>query len=96
MDYYKGYYTMDGNINAYAQAAVLVGAAVAMSVATIGPAIAQGMIGAKACENAGKYSESYSKIRMMMIISMSVIETCPIYVFVVAMIVISKMSLLVA
>ena len=84
---------MDGNINAYAQAAVLVGAAVAMSIGTVGPAIAQGMIGAKACENAGKYPESYSKIRMMMIISMSVVETCAIYVFVIAMIVINKMSM---
>lgn len=84
---------MDGNISAYAQAAVLVAAAIAMAIGTVGPAIAQGMIGSKACENAGKYPESYSKIRMMMIISMSIVETCAIYVLLIVIIVINKMSM---
>ena len=84
---------MDGNISTYAQAAVLVGAALGMAIGSVGPAIAQGMIGAKACENVGKYPESYAKIRMMMIISMSIVETCAIYVLLISIIVINKMSI---
>lgn len=83
---------MDANISAYAQAAAFVGAAIAMSIGTVGPAIAQGMIGAKACENVGKYPESYSKIRMTMIISMALVETCAIYVLIIAIMVITKAS----
>lgn len=81
---------MDANISAYAQAAVFVGAAIAMGIGTIGPSIAQGMIGSKACENVGKYPDSYSKVRMTMIISMGLVETCAIYVMIIALIVISK------
>ncbi len=83
---------MDANISVYAQAAVFVGAAIAMALGTVGPAIAQGMIGAKSCENVGKYPESYSKIRMMMIISMALVETCALYVLLIAFMVIGKMS----
>ena len=83
---------MDGNINAYAQAAVFVGAAIAMGIGTVGPALAQGMIGAKACENIGKYPESYSKIRMTMIISLSLVETCAIYTLLITIMVITKAS----
>jgi F-type H+-transporting ATPase subunit c len=83
---------MDANISAYAQAAVFVGAAIAIGIGTVGPAVAQGMIGAKACENVGKYPESYSKIRMTMIIAMGLVETCAIYVLLVAMLVIFKAS----
>ncbi len=81
---------MDANISAYAQAAVYVGAAIAMGIGTVGPSIAQGMIGAKACENAGKYPESYSKIRTMMIISMGLVESCAIYVLIIALLIIYK------
>jgi F-type H+-transporting ATPase subunit c len=83
---------MDANISSYAQAAVFLGAAIAMALGTVGPAIAQGMIGAKSCENVGKYPESYSKIRMMMIISMALVETCALYVLLIAFMVIGKMS----
>lgn len=81
---------MDANINAYAQAAVFVGAAIAMGIGTVGPALAQGMIGTKACENVGKYPESYTKIRMTMIISMGLVEASAIYVLLVAMMVINR------
>lgn len=81
---------MDANISAYAQAAVFVGAAIAMGIGTVGPSIAQGMIGSKACENVGKYPDSYSKVRMTMIISMGLVETCAIYVMIIALIVINK------
>ncbi len=81
---------MDANISTYAQAAVFVGAAIAMGIGTIGPSIAQGMIGAKACENAGKYPESYSKIRTTMIISMGMVESCAIYVLIIALLIIFR------
>jgi F-type H+-transporting ATPase subunit c len=83
---------MDANMIDYATAAVLVGAAIAMSIGTIGPAFAQGMIGTKACENVGKYPESYTKIRMTMIISMALVETCALYVLLIAFLILGKVS----
>ena len=83
---------MDANISTYAQAAVFVGAAIAMSIGTVGPSIAQGMIGTKSCENVGKYPEAYSKIRTMMIISMALVESCAIYVLIISILVIIKIS----
>ncbi len=63
----------------YAKAAAFLGAAIAMGIGSLGPAIGQGLIGMKACENVGKYPESYSKIRTMMIIAMGLVETSAIY-----------------
>ena len=83
---------MDGNIIDYGTAAVLVGAAIAMSIGTISPAFAQGLIGTKACENVGKYPESYSKIRMTMIISMALVETCALYVLLITFMILGKIS----
>lgn len=83
---------MDTGMIDYGTAAVLVGAAIAMSLGTIGPAFAQGFIGTKACENVGKYPESYSKIRMTMIISMGLVETCALYVLLITIIVLGKVS----
>jgi len=81
---------MDANISEYAKAAVLVGAAVAMGIGTVGPSLAQGLIGSKACENIGKYPESSSKIRMTMLLSMGLVETCALYAFIISLIVIAK------
>lgn len=75
---------MDPNYSTYAQAAAFLGAAIAMGVGSIGPALGQGMIGQKACEGVGKYPESYTKIRMTMIIAMGLVETAAIYAFIVA------------
>ena len=52
---------MDPNYSTYAQAAAFLGAAIAMGVGSLGPALGQGMIGQKACEGVGKYPESYTK-----------------------------------
>lgn len=68
----------------YAQAAAFLGAGIAMGVGSLGPAIGQGLIGSKACEGVGKYPESYSKVRMTMIIAMGLVETAAIYAFIVA------------
>lgn len=76
---------MDANYNTYAQAAAFIGAAIAMGFGSLGPAIGQGMIGRKACEGVGKHPESYSKVRMTMIIAMGLVETAAIYAFIIAL-----------
>lgn len=63
----------------YAKAAALLGAAIAAGVGSIGPALGQGFIGMKACENMGKYPESSGKIRTAMFMAMAMVETCAIY-----------------
>lgn len=63
----------------YAQAAAFLGAALAIGIGSIGPAISQGMVGAKGCENIGKYPESSADIRSSMFLSMAIIETALIY-----------------
>ena len=68
----------------YAKAAAFLGAAIAMGVGAIGPALGQGMIGAKACESIGKYPESYGNIRTIMVISMGLVETSAIYAALIA------------
>lgn len=68
----------------YAKAAAYLGAAIAMGVGAIGPALGQGLIGMKACENIGKYPESAGKIRTTMMIAMGLVETSAIYALMVA------------
>jgi len=64
---------------AYAQAAAFLGAAIAMGVGAIGPALGQGFVGMKACENIGKYPENAGKIRTTMMMGMGLVETSAIY-----------------
>jgi len=68
---------MDGVF--YAKAAAYLGAAITMGFGSLGPAIGQGIIGMKACENIGKYPESAGKIRTTMIIALTVVESSAIY-----------------
>ena len=68
---------MDGVL--IAKAAAFIGAAIAMGIGSVGPAIGQGMIGMKACENIGKYPESSGQIRTAMILSMAIVESSAIY-----------------
>ena len=75
---------MDANYNTYAQAAAFLGAAIVMGVGSIGPAIGQGLIGKAACEAVGKNPESNSKIRILMLLAMAVVETSAIYALVIA------------
>jgi F-type H+-transporting ATPase subunit c len=63
----------------YAKAAAFLGAALAMGIGTVGPALGQGLIGMKACESIGKYPESSGKIRTTMMIAMGLVETSAIY-----------------
>lgn len=69
----------------YAKAAALFGAALAMGIGSIGPAIGQGMIGMKACENIGKYAENANKIRNTMVLAMSIVEAAAVYCLVIAL-----------
>ncbi len=63
----------------YAKAAAYIGAALAMGLGSLGPAIGQGLIGMKACENIGKYPESGNQIRNAMFLAMALVETSAIY-----------------
>lgn len=74
--------TMEGIF--YVKAAAFLGAAIAMGVGSLGPALGQGMIGMKACESIGKYPESAGKIRMTMMIAMGLVETAAIYALLIA------------
>ena len=59
----------------YAKAAACIGAALAVGLGVLGPALGQGGIGMKACENVGKYPESANKIQTVMILAMGIIES---------------------
>jgi F-type H+-transporting ATPase subunit c len=69
----------------FAKAMAYLGAAIAMGVGTLGPALGQGMIGTKGVENIGKYPESANKIRMTMMIAMALVETSGVFAFAIAM-----------
>ncbi|MBY0110298.1 MAG: ATP synthase F0 subunit C [Candidatus Babeliaceae bacterium] len=59
----------------YVKIAALLGAAFAVAIGTMGPAISQGIVGSKACENVAKYPESSSKLFPVLISSLAIIET---------------------
>lgn len=66
------------------KAAACIGVSIAMGLGVLGPALGQGLVGMKACENMGKYPESADRIRTAMMLAMALIETCAIYVTLVA------------
>ncbi len=68
---------MDGIF--YAKAAAFIGAAITMGFGSLGPALGQGLIGMKACENIGKYPESAGAVRTAMMLAMMLVETSAIY-----------------
>lgn len=70
----------------YAKAAAYIGAALAMGIGSIGPALGQGLVGMKACETIGKHPENSGNVRMAMMIGMGLIETSAIYCFIVSLI----------
>jgi F-type H+-transporting ATPase subunit c len=80
---------MDMNI-AYIKIAAYIGAAFVMGIGTIGPAIGQGKIAAKACENIGKFPESAANIRTTMLLGMGIVETSAIYAFIIALFLLFK------
>ena len=78
----KGLQQME--IQSYAKAAAFLGAAFAMGVGAIGPALGQGLIGMKACENIGKYPQYSGQIRTTMFLAMGIVETSAIYCLIVS------------
>lgn len=67
-----------------AKACAYIGAAIAIGIGTIGPAIGQGSVGSKACENIGKYPESSGAIQSAMFYALVAIETSSIYALIIA------------
>ena len=72
----------------YAKVAASLGAAIVMGIGSVGPALGQGFIGMKACENIGKYPESAGNIRLAMILSMGIVESSAVYCLIVALVLI--------
>ena len=73
---------MDGA--SMAQAAAFIAAGITMGIGSLGPAIGEGLIGMKACENLGKYPESAGKIRTTMALAMAIVESSAIYCLLIA------------
>lgn len=71
----------------YAKAAAYIAAAIAMSVGSVGPALGQGFVGMKACENVGKYPQNAGDIQRVMIISMGIIESSAVYNLLIAILI---------
>ena len=69
----------------YVKIAAYFGAAFAMGIGTIGPALGQGLVGSKAVENMGKFPDCANKIRTTMLVALTIIEASAIYAFVIAM-----------
>jgi F-type H+-transporting ATPase subunit c len=68
----------------FAKAAAYIGAAFAIGIGTIGPAMGQGSVGARACENIGKYPESADAIKSAMFYALVAIETSSVYALLIA------------
>jgi F-type H+-transporting ATPase subunit c len=68
-----------------ALAAAYIGAALVMGIGSLSPAYGQGLIGARACENMGKYPESARDIRNAMLLSMAIVESSALYAFIIAL-----------
>lgn len=68
----------------YAKAAAYIAAALAIGIGTISPALAQGNVAARACENIGKYPDSAESIRSTMLTATVLIETSAIYAFIIS------------
>lgn len=68
-------------------AAKYIAAAITMGLGTLGPALAQGQIGSKTCENIGKYPENINNIRTVMFMAMIFPETLSIFSVLIAIII---------
>lgn len=69
------------------KAASFIAAALVMGIGSISPAYGQGLVGAKACENIGKYPESVRDIRQAMGLALFMIETSAVYCLVIAFVI---------
>lgn len=69
------------------EAAKLIGAALAIGLGAIGPALGIGIIGGKAVEALGRNPEAENTIRTSMILAIAFAEAVAIYALVVALII---------
>lgn len=67
------------------ESAKLIGAAIAMGLGSLGPAIGLGMLASKALEAIGRNPEAQSKIQTTMILAIAVTEAVAIYALVIAL-----------
>lgn len=72
----------------WARFAALLGAGICMGIGSLGPALGQGLTGAKACEAMSKKPESAGLITRTMITALAFIESSAIYSFVIALLLI--------
>lgn len=70
-----------------ADAAKMIGTALAIGLGALGPGIGIGLIGAKAAEALGRNPDAESGIRTMMILAIAFAEAVAIYALVVALII---------
>jgi len=75
-------------VQAIVRAAALLGAAIAMGLGAIGPAIGEGFIGGKACEDIARRPEHAGLLTRTMLIGQAVSESTGIYSLVIALILI--------
>lgn len=72
------------DVASYAKAAAYFGAALAIGLGTLGPALGQGAVGSKACESIGKNPEGADSIKVAMFAALIAIETSAIYALLIA------------
>ena len=68
----------------WVRVAALLSAGICMGIGAIGPAIGQGMTGAKACEAVGRRPESFGVIMKVMFASLGIIEASAIYALIIS------------
>ena len=71
-----------------AKAAAYFGAAFAMAIGSMGPAIGQGMIGSQAVKSIGDNPESAADIRFAMMMAMGFVESSAVYNLMIALLLI--------
>lgn len=71
-------------------AIIALAAALAIAIATIGPALGQGKVGAAAMESIARQPEAAGDIRTAMILAMALLEALTIYGLLIAFMIIGK------
>lgn len=74
-----------------AQAIIALAAALAIAIATIGPALGQGKVGAAAMESIARQPEAAGDIRTAMILAMALLEALTIYGLLIAFMIIGNL-----
>lgn len=70
----------------FAKLAAYAAAGICMGVGALGPALGQGMVGAKACESIGKQPETANLITRTMVLALAFIESTSIYCLVISLV----------